>query len=260
MDLIARTGENDKAPYGSMQKVLDRYSTYELSRSQVQKRVERIKVQASRWSLFLPIATTNPLPPPVAEIRINSELIGGSPNSVLTSPSKGRSSSDSGGGRSSLDRAKGGRPIGSTQEAKQQKNSNIIKAIKEASKGQQEERSGGKKGRSNFTRLLRTVEKAHNLDDNELDRHKFTIRKRAERKNPSGRSESQMSPMEAVEPTIVAYCIKCMRYYTERKGSDKRYQSSGMGDVRKLFEHVRNCLRHDGEGWCCKETSRSSLV
>jgi hypothetical protein len=55
------------------------------------------------------------------------------------------------------------------------------------------------------------VEKAHNLDDNELDCHKFTIQKWAERKNPSGRGKSQMSPMEVVEPTIVAYCIKCSK-------------------------------------------------
>jgi hypothetical protein len=57
----------------------------------------------------------------------------------------------------------------------------------------------------------RAFEKVHNLDDNAFDRHKFTIRKRAERKNLSGRRKSQTSPVETVEATIVAYCIKCSR-------------------------------------------------
>jgi hypothetical protein len=115
MDLIGRTGKNDKPPYGSMQKVLDCYSTYKLSQSQVQKWVERIKSQSSCWSLFLPI-TNNSLPPPVDDIWICPEQIGGSTQYFLTGPSHGHPSSDS--GDHSLERAKRGRPIDTTVEAK----------------------------------------------------------------------------------------------------------------------------------------------
>jgi hypothetical protein len=58
---------------------------------------------------------------------------------------------------------------------------------------------------------LQEIEESHDLKENALNRHKFTIRKCTERNNPSGRSELQTSPMESVEPTIVAYCIKCSR-------------------------------------------------
>jgi hypothetical protein len=212
-DLIGRTGGNDKAPYGSMQKVLDRYSYFELTRSQVQKRFLKIKNQASRRTLFVP--NTDVPAFPVDEILIPSIS---TPPSLLTGPSSGLGLSTSTGtttgtdsGALSSGRAKGGRPHGSTDEVKRLKDANLINAINEAAVGQQKERGRARKAKGEFIALLRNIEEAHNLPENALDRHKFTIRKRAERNNPSGKSESQTSPMHSVEPTIVAYCIKCSR-------------------------------------------------
>jgi hypothetical protein len=96
-----------------------------------------------------------------------------------------------------------------TLEAKQQKEKSIIMAIEQASKGQQDERSTGKKNKGEFTKLLWAVEKTHDLEDNALDRHKFTIQKCAKQKNLSRRGELQITPMEEVEPTIIACWIKC---------------------------------------------------
>jgi hypothetical protein len=45
MDLRAMAGNNDKAPYGSIQKIPSHYSTYKLTWSQVKKRLEKLKKQ-----------------------------------------------------------------------------------------------------------------------------------------------------------------------------------------------------------------------
>jgi hypothetical protein len=110
-----RTGDNDKVPYGSMQKVLEHYSTYQLSQSQVQKRAEIIKMQEQfpHQSLFIPSAN-HPFPPPVDKICIPGQI--GSPKSLLTGPTVGLLSSTD--GAHSSDRAKGGQPNGTTHEAK----------------------------------------------------------------------------------------------------------------------------------------------
>jgi hypothetical protein len=100
--------------------VLDRYSNYELSWSQVQKQVERIKSQASCHSLFIPNANDPSFPPPVNDIRIPGQIR--LPQYLLTGPTSTGvgllSSTDS---AYSLGRDKGGWPNGTTHEVKRQK-------------------------------------------------------------------------------------------------------------------------------------------
>jgi hypothetical protein len=201
-------GEHKKAPYGSMRKILHRYSDCNITRSQIQKRFQKLKRQdqqeldgGPRRSLFVPSEQTPASLPPVDEIRTSTGT-GTSPQSTLT-------------GSSTSTRAKGGRPKGTTNEARLEKEEKMKQALEEASKGLLKIQSTGSGKRrlrkGELQDIMRDAEKAFDLEGNSLDPHASAIRKRAERKNPSGRGESQTSPMELAEPTIVAYCIKCSR-------------------------------------------------
>jgi hypothetical protein len=90
------------------------------------------------------------------------------PQSSLTGPSNGYSSSTESGGCSS-DRAKRRSTLWHDSRGKQQKEKSIIKAVEEESKGQQDKRSDRKKIRGKFMKCLHGVEKVHHdLDDNAL--------------------------------------------------------------------------------------------
>jgi hypothetical protein len=125
MELIATIGDADRAPYGSIKKILQRYRNQGISRRQVQKRVDKIKENV----LSGRCAPSRLFPsPPAEEIHVTPN------NSSASTPtgrashggagddprsSSGRANSAASVGVSSSGRVTGGRPKGTTNEAKQ---------------------------------------------------------------------------------------------------------------------------------------------
>jgi hypothetical protein len=128
-ELMLMLGDGTRAPYGSMGKILRRFKAYNITRNQVQRRFEKLKMQdqeeqdgGPRRSLFVPPSEQMPASlPPVDEIHTGTSI---SPQSTLT----GTTSSSSA-------RNKGGRPKGTTNVARQENADNTKKAIEEAANG-----------------------------------------------------------------------------------------------------------------------------
>jgi hypothetical protein len=142
--------------YGSMNNILQRYGSFPLTRSHVQKQANAIKANMLNGGCAPSRLFSSPH---VEDIHVT-------PNNSVASTLTGHS--DLLIGASSSVRATGGRPKGTTNAPKQEKEELLEKAIIEASEQLMEAWKLGRLPRGKFDEVLRDVELQQHLENNTL--------------------------------------------------------------------------------------------